>query len=144
CALAELVDNALSATAKNTGGRTIEIQLVGSLYACYSQHIYHYYIHGADGNHKTDNALRSNVIPQIDILVTLRDKPLYSMNLRKVEDDMQTLYINSAVDTFEFKVKTSEGGTVDGVLRYHPFLYDKETYPKDLNVLQGIQILCTL
>ncbi|MEQ2217280.1 hypothetical protein XENOCAPTIV_003005 [Xenoophorus captivus] len=100
-------------------------------------HIYHYYIHGANGNHKTDNALRSNVIPQIDILVTLRDKPSYSMNLRKVEDDMQTLYINSAVDTFEFKVKTSEGGTVDGVLRYHPFLYDKETYPKDMNVLQA-------
>ncbi|KAK5600473.1 hypothetical protein CRENBAI_019729 [Crenichthys baileyi] len=100
-------------------------------------HIYHYYIHGPNGNHKTDNSLGSNVIPQIDILVTLRDKPSYSMNLRKVEDDLQTLYINSAVDTFEFKVKTSEGGTVDGVLRYHPFLYDKETYPKDLNVLQA-------
>lgn len=35
CSLAELVDNALSATAKNTGVRTIEIRLVGALFGCY-------------------------------------------------------------------------------------------------------------
>lgn len=53
------------------------------------------------------------------------------LNLREVDDDMQTLYINSAADTFEFKASAGPGGgTVEGVLRYHPFLYDKETYPK--------------
>lgn len=53
------------------------------------------------------------------------------LNLREVDDDMQTLYINSAVDTFEFKASSGPGGgTVEGVLRYHPFLYDRETYPK--------------
>ena len=50
---------------------------------------------------------------------------------------MQTLYINSAADTFEFKACTPSGGTVDGVLRYHPFLYDRETYPQDPNTQQG-------
>lgn len=53
------------------------------------------------------------------------------LNLREVDDDMQTLYINSAADTFEFKASSGPGGgTVEGVLRYHPFLYDRETYPK--------------
>ncbi|XP_038153838.1 structural maintenance of chromosomes flexible hinge domain-containing protein 1-like isoform X2 [Cyprinodon tularosa] len=72
--------------------------------------------------------------------VTLRDKSSKSpigVNLRNVNDDIQTLYINSAVDTFEFKATTQEGGIVDGVLRYHPFLYDKETYPKDPNIIQA-------
>uniref|UniRef100_A0A3P9NN12 Structural maintenance of chromosomes flexible hinge domain containing 1 n=1 Tax=Poecilia reticulata TaxID=8081 RepID=A0A3P9NN12_POERE len=66
--------------------------------------------------------------------VTLREKPpkgLRQKNLREVQDDLQTLYINSAVDTFEFKATTSDGGSLDGILRYHPFLYDKETFPQD-------------
>lgn len=74
----------------------------------------------------------------------MREKPpkgLRQKNLREVQDDLQTLYINSAVDTFEFKASTPDGGILDGILRYHPFLYDKETYPKDL---QGIQISCSL
>ena len=61
------------------------------------------------------------------------------MNLKEVEDDMQTLYINAAADTFEFRVSTDAGtGTVEGVIRYHPFLYDKETYPEEQNTVQGI------
>lgn len=77
----------------------------------------------------------------------MRKKPpkgLRQKNLKEVQDDLQTLYINSAVDTFEFKASTPDGGILDGILRYHPFLYDKETYPKDLNALQGIQISCSL
>ncbi len=53
---------------------------------------------------------------------------------------MQTLYINAAFDTFEFKATTEQKcGTVEGVIRYHPFRYDRETYPKDPNAAQGIQ-----
>ena len=63
------------------------------------------------------------------------------MNLREVENDMQTLYINATVSTFEFKVSTGQnGGLVEGILRYHPFLYDKETYPKDPFAAQGTQM----
>lgn len=64
------------------------------------------------------------------------------MDLREVENDIQTMYIKSAVDTFEFKATTAQdGGTVDGLIRYHPFLYDRETYPEDPNAVQGIQTL---
>lgn len=45
---------------------------------------------------------------------------------------MQTLYIRAAASTFEFKAITNpEAGVVEGIIRYHPFLYDRETYPKD-------------
>uniref|UniRef100_A0A8D2J829 Structural maintenance of chromosomes flexible hinge domain containing 1 n=1 Tax=Varanus komodoensis TaxID=61221 RepID=A0A8D2J829_VARKO len=53
------------------------------------------------------------------------------LNLREIKDDMQTLYINTAADSFEFKAHVEGDGVVEGVMRYHPFLYDKETYPED-------------
>ncbi|XP_063339511.1 structural maintenance of chromosomes flexible hinge domain-containing protein 1 isoform X2 [Pelmatolapia mariae] len=97
-------------------------------------HIYHYYIHGINGNDLKQDSKKTAQQPTIDIQITLREKPNKCprvLNLREVDDDMQTLYINSAVDTFEFKASTGPGGgTVEGVLRYHPFLYDRETYPK--------------
>ncbi|XP_018549169.2 LOW QUALITY PROTEIN: structural maintenance of chromosomes flexible hinge domain-containing protein 1 [Lates calcarifer] len=105
-------------------------------------HIYHYYIHGVNGNDMSNNAANSNHLSKIDIQVTLQEKPSRCprvMNLREVDDDMQTLYINAAADTFEFKVSTGlDTGTVEGVIRYHPFLYDKETYPQDPNAVQAL------
>ncbi|KAM7390298.1 hypothetical protein PAMA_008462 [Pampus argenteus] len=98
-------------------------------------HIYHYYIHGLDGNVMNSSSTNSDDRSKIDIQVTLREKPPKCpcvMNLREVENDLQTLYINAAADTFEFKVSTEDNsGTVEGILRYHPFLYDKETYPRE-------------
>uniref|UniRef100_A0A3Q3ASI0 Structural maintenance of chromosomes flexible hinge domain containing 1 n=1 Tax=Kryptolebias marmoratus TaxID=37003 RepID=A0A3Q3ASI0_KRYMA len=98
-------------------------------------HIYHYYIHGVDGNDLRSSCKKSdNSEVKIDILVTLREKPPKSprvKNLREVADDMQSLYINAAASKFEFGAFTSNGGRVDGVVRYHPFLYDRETYPRD-------------
>lgn len=77
--------------------------------------------------------------------ITLREKPHKIppvMNLREVEDDMQTLYIDAAADTFEFKASIQpDCGKVEGILRYHPFLYDRETYPKEPSDMQGIQTL---
>uniref|UniRef100_A0A8C4HNU0 Structural maintenance of chromosomes flexible hinge domain containing 1 n=1 Tax=Dicentrarchus labrax TaxID=13489 RepID=A0A8C4HNU0_DICLA len=93
-------------------------------------HIYHYYIHGINGNIFTNPGPR----PEIDIQITLREKSPRcprAINLREVDDDMQTLYINSAKDTFEFKASTKDSGIVEGVMRYHPFLFDRETYPTD-------------
>jgi hypothetical protein len=54
-----------------------------------------------------------------------------TVNLRDIDDDMQTLFVRGAVSTFEFKA-IIEGAKVEGVLRYHPFLYDRETYPVDM------------
>ncbi|XP_045903847.1 structural maintenance of chromosomes flexible hinge domain-containing protein 1 isoform X2 [Micropterus dolomieu] len=101
--------------------------------------IYHYYIHGANGNDINCSSTNSHHLPKIDIQITLREKPPRCprvMNLREVEDDMQTLYISNAADTFEFNAE-QDGGTVEGVIRYHPFLYDKETYPKDPSAMQA-------
>lgn len=74
--------------------------------------------------------------------ITLREKNRVPrvINLREVDNDMETLYINSAADVFEFKAFTQQnGGTVEGVIRYHPFLFNRETYPKDPNAVQGSQ-----
>uniref|UniRef100_A0A3B3B704 Structural maintenance of chromosomes flexible hinge domain containing 1 n=1 Tax=Oryzias melastigma TaxID=30732 RepID=A0A3B3B704_ORYME len=94
-------------------------------------HIYHYYIHGSNGNVLSQPSFKLVVFIQ----VTLREKPPKSpilLNLRYVNNDMQTLYINAAADSFEFQATTAgDGGKVEGVLRYHPFLYDRETYPKN-------------
>ena len=59
------------------------------------------------------------------------------INLRDVNDDMQSLYIRSASDCFEFKSVVEGMGIVEGILRYHPFLYDKETFPSDANDPRG-------
>ncbi len=53
------------------------------------------------------------------------------MNLREVDNDMQTLYINSSFSTFEFKATSAGDSLVEGLIRYHPFLYDRETFPVD-------------
>ncbi|XP_074390538.1 structural maintenance of chromosomes flexible hinge domain-containing protein 1-like isoform X1 [Zonotrichia albicollis] len=96
-------------------------------------HIYHYYIHGPKGNEA--NAATKEVSPfnNIDIEISMFEKGKVPkiVNLREIKDDMQTLYINTAADSFEFKAHVEEEGIVEGIIRYHPFLYDKETYPDD-------------
>ena len=52
-------------------------------------------------------------------------------NLREVETDMQTLFVRNAASSFEFNA-IIDGVKVEGMLRYHPFLYDRETYPYDI------------
>ncbi|KAK9527625.1 hypothetical protein VZT92_014171 [Zoarces viviparus] len=97
-------------------------------------HIYHYYIHGVNGRDMSSCSTGSDHPSKIDIQITLREKPPKcprAMSLREVDDDMQTLYINAAVDSFEFTAVPGDGGLVEGVIRYHPFLYDKETYPEE-------------
>lgn len=74
----------------------------------------------------------------------MREKPPRCprvINLSEVDDDMQTLYISAAADKFQFHVKAADGGTVDGIVRYHPFLYDKETYPQDPSNTPGNETL---
>lgn len=53
------------------------------------------------------------------------------INLHDITDDMQTLFVRSSAATFEFKAIVDGSSAVEGVLRYHPFLYDRETYPSE-------------
>ncbi|KAL1770661.1 structural maintenance of chromosomes flexible hinge domain-containing protein 1 isoform X1 [Sigmodon hispidus] len=95
-------------------------------------HIYHYYIHGPKGN-EINTTKEVGSFTNIDIEISLfeKGKTPKIVNLREIKDDMQTLYINTASDSFEFKAHVEEDGVVEGVIRYHPFLYDRETYPDD-------------
>uniref|UniRef100_A0A3Q0SBE8 Structural maintenance of chromosomes flexible hinge domain containing 1 n=1 Tax=Amphilophus citrinellus TaxID=61819 RepID=A0A3Q0SBE8_AMPCI len=103
-------------------------------------HIYHYYIHGVNGNDMRQGSKKTDHQSKIDIQVRLFIRHLnctQTVKKRDTDSSMQTLYINSAADTFEFKASTApDGGTVEGVLRYHPFLYDRETYPKDPDTIK--------
>uniref|UniRef100_UPI00358EB05B structural maintenance of chromosomes flexible hinge domain-containing protein 1 n=1 Tax=Myxine glutinosa TaxID=7769 RepID=UPI00358EB05B len=93
-------------------------------------HIYHYYLHGPHGNDlkKTTPNNRKNINIKVRLLKPKQDVEL---NLRDVSDDMQSLYISTTVDTFEFHVHPDTNSVVEGLVRYHPFLYDSESYPVD-------------
>uniref|UniRef100_A0AAY5E846 SMC hinge domain-containing protein n=1 Tax=Electrophorus electricus TaxID=8005 RepID=A0AAY5E846_ELEEL len=94
-------------------------------------HIYHYYVHGIHGN---DILTQFKSAPFILFQICLVDRsPRIPrlLNLREIDKDMQTLYINSSVAEFEFKASRGPDARVEGVIRYHPFLYDRETYPED-------------
>lgn len=55
-----------------------------------------------------------------------------TVNLRDIHDDLESRYLQSASDIFEFTARTDGGvGVVEGSIRYHPFLFEKETYPLD-------------
>ena len=51
--------------------------------------------------------------------------------LRDIDDDLQSQYIRTTASAFEFRAHCDNGAAVvEGILRYHPFLYDSETYPQ--------------
>ncbi|XP_074656148.1 structural maintenance of chromosomes flexible hinge domain-containing protein 1-like [Tubulanus polymorphus] len=100
-------------------------------------HIYHYYLHGPSGNTSAnDSSLTQTAdgFKNTDIIVKLYTRGQAEprvVNLREIDDDMQSLYIQTAVSSFEFKATIEGTGVVEGILRYHPFLYERETYPSD-------------
>ena len=65
----------------------------------------------------------------LQVVLFEKGKQAKRVELRDIDDDMQTQYIRSAASVFEFRARAESGGVVEGVLRYHPFLYDRETYP---------------
>uniref|UniRef100_A0A452GY34 SMC hinge domain-containing protein n=1 Tax=Gopherus agassizii TaxID=38772 RepID=A0A452GY34_9SAUR len=107
--------------------------LVKNIFLMNFRHIYHYYIHGPKGNETNATVKEAGPFNNIDIEILMFEKGKVPrmVNLREIKDDMQTLYINSAADSFEFKSHVEGEGIVEGIIRYHPFLYDKETYPDD-------------
>ncbi|KAM4704987.1 structural maintenance of chromosomes flexible hinge domain-containing protein 1 [Rhinophrynus dorsalis] len=119
-----------------TGVQPVHIQYLKNFHHLWTRqltHIYHYYIHGAKGNvfNKTKGNTRQCSNIDIEIYMIEKGKLPKIVNLREIKDDMQTLYINTAADSFEFKALVEGEGVVEGIIRYHPFLYDRETYPDD-------------
>ncbi|KAG1651529.1 Structural maintenance of chromosomes flexible hinge domain-containing protein 1 [Nymphon striatum] len=104
-------------------------------------HIYHYYVHGAEGNFINEEGIREVACEdtKIDIEVNLYIRGILfrTTNLIGVIDDIPTLYNSSAASTFEFRATVEGTKVVDGLMRYHPFLYDHETFPVDNTVLDS-------
>lgn len=97
-------------------------------------HIYHYYIYGPSGNNPhstTDRASSPFRHININISHYNKDKLVQRKNLRDIDDDMQSKFILSSSASFEFRAKVEGDAVVQGTLRYHPFLYNRETYPLD-------------
>ncbi|KAI1297262.1 Structural maintenance of chromosomes flexible hinge domain-containing protein 1 [Halotydeus destructor] len=120
--------------------------------------IYHYYIHGPKGNYTDDMEKKQSATPEIckDINIEFvtykmtKDKGQSSVKINRIArkpltevQDEETNLIRSAKDTFEFSgyvSQTLQSEAVEaptskvqkmfqGVLRYYPFQYDKETLP---------------
>ena len=73
------------------------------------------------------------------------ERPTSVINLKDINDDMQTRYIRSSpASTFEFKATVEATGIVEGLMRYHPFLFDHETYPKDDFALGESACICSI
>ncbi|GFR98432.1 structural maintenance of chromosomes flexible hinge domain-containing protein 1-like [Elysia marginata] len=100
-------------------------------------HIYHFYLHGPNGNtHPSQSApdVSKEAFNNIDIQVNMyvRGGSMKSVNLHTIEDDMQTQYARTAASTFDFKAYVDGSTEVEGIIRYHPFKFDRETYPVDV------------
>lgn len=106
-------------------------------------HIYHYYLHGPNGNVAPDKTSTRAPSPyrHIDIEVSLIMKSGHHKvaNLRDIDSDPETLLIRSTSDVFDFKATVDGTRVVEGQLRYHPFLYDHETFPPEQADLKANQ-----
>jgi len=96
-------------------------------------HIYHYYLHGPMGNinSELDGMRLASPFRHMDIQLIVKEKgnTLQKISLRDINDDLESLFLKSTSSLFEFIAQVEGMGKVEGVLRYHPFLYDKETFP---------------
>ena len=68
-------------------------------------------------------------LPQVKLFE--QGKLKVSTELGKIEQDLETKYIRSSMDSFEYMfVGSDKVSKCEGVIRYHPFLYDRETKPQ--------------
>ncbi|CAN7988256.1 unnamed protein product [Ixodes hexagonus] len=104
-------------------------------------HIYHYYLHGPEGNQLCEDSNGRTPSPyrnlEIEVSLVMKSGLHKIANLRDIDTDMETLLIRSASDTFDFKATVDGTRVVEGQLRYHPFLYDHETFPVESSDRKG-------
>jgi hypothetical protein len=101
--------------------------------------IYHYYLHGPKGNTEQYNELAPelsnlqilikmyNVIKSGGILkFELKD----TTDLREIDTDYETLLVRRAKSIFEFDIDRPNQSPIEGIIRYHPYVHDRETLPR--------------
>ncbi|KAH6928130.1 hypothetical protein HPB50_012121 [Hyalomma asiaticum] len=98
-------------------------------------HIYHYYLHGPHGNVAQDDASGRAPSPyryiDIEVSLIMKSGQHKVANLRDIDTDPETLLIRSTSDRFDFKATVDGTRVVEGQLRYHPILFDHESYPSE-------------
>ncbi|UYV78845.1 K02A2.6-like [Cordylochernes scorpioides] len=90
-------------------------------------HVFHYYLHGFHGN--TPQKKPKNP-KDLEIKLSLWENQVLvkEVLLDQMCDDLESQYIRTACSTFNFCAHL-EDTCVEGLLRYHPYLYNRETCP---------------
>jgi structural maintenance of chromosomes flexible hinge domain-containing protein 1 len=103
-------------------------------------HLYHYYLHGENGNRKSveaDESLVNRVLPNGEPLprISLRRcvdlKVLWERSLAEVDEDFETRILRGQRSELSFTLGVPQRGVVTGVLYYFPFEGDRETVPME-------------
>ena len=127
-------------------------------------HLYHYYLHGSEGNRRSaagtgERAVgaeeptvaadpgSSFTMPRI-VVQHLRCTPtgimsVWSNNLRDVDTDLETQYLRNMRQEMRFRVDVPDRGTVEGMLWYFPFQYDHETLPDERDTVNRTTCMST-
>eukprot|EP00775_Hariotina_reticulata_P002831 gene2831-3124_t len=102
-------------------------------------HLYHYYLHGAQGNTFTKSRAsqlpNGERIPDIVVERLVGTGVAWRKLLVEVDDDLESCYLAAHRDKMEFVLSVPNHGRVEGVLWYFPFENDRETVPLDPHTL---------
>ncbi|KAK9820414.1 hypothetical protein WJX72_010046 [[Myrmecia] bisecta] len=94
-------------------------------------HIYHYYLHGQQGNRGAAQAAEGQGgLPDISVQYIADNQPVWQCQLVAVED-METQYLKAQRAEMSFSLQVPGKGTVSGVLWYFPFENERETLPSE-------------
>ncbi|KAL4443930.1 hypothetical protein ABPG75_011667 [Micractinium tetrahymenae] len=100
-------------------------------------HLYHYYLHGEQGNRAAGGsaAMREGRLPNgepfpdIVLRYQVDSRVVWEQRLAEVEDDMETKLLRAQQAELPFTLQVPDKGIVCGVLYYYPFQNDQETVP---------------
>lgn len=92
-------------------------------------HLYHYYIHGQDGNNRTNNDTEVRKLLKITVQYQKDNRLVWEKSLRDVEDDFETTLLRTQRAEFSFSLTVPEYGVVAGNLYYFPYENGRETVP---------------
>ncbi|PRW58303.1 Structural maintenance of chromosomes flexible hinge domain-containing 1 [Chlorella sorokiniana] len=96
-------------------------------------HLYHYYLHGEQGNRdgggKKERLPNGEPFPEILLRYQVDSRTVWQRRLAEVDDDMETRLLRAQQAELPFTLQVPDKGTVSGVLYYFPFQNDAETVP---------------
>jgi hypothetical protein len=100
-------------------------------------HLYHYYIHGQDGNRgfngqegdQSSSDAGGRILLNIVVQYQKDNRLVWEKSLRDVDDDFETTLLRTQRAEFNFSLNVPEYGVVAGNLYYFPYENGRETVP---------------